>query len=88
LNAAPGEITQLLSEIGEARPGAEARLFTLIYPQMRRLAASYMRQERPGHTLQATALVNEAYLKLEIHPDMIITRCFHSSIWTQVFPSK
>src|SRR5438270_14054638 len=44
--------------------GALGELLPLVYAELRRLAAGYLRRERPGHTLQPTALVNEAYLRL------------------------
>ena len=53
--------------IGELRHGNDAareELVTLVYPELRRIAARYMRQERPGHTLRATGLVNEMYVRL------------------------
>jgi RNA polymerase sigma-70 factor, ECF subfamily len=62
-----GEITRVLrvvTESGEDRAEATERLFEVAYRELHRLAASLMRSERPGHTLQATALVNEAYLRL------------------------
>jgi RNA polymerase sigma factor (TIGR02999 family) len=59
-----GEVTSLLSEIRKGNQQAEARLIPLVYDELHRLAAHYMRHERPGHTLQTTALVNEAYLRL------------------------
>ena len=57
-------ITVLLSAAAAGDDAAHAALFPKVYDELRRLAASYMRQERASHTLQATALVNEAYLKL------------------------
>ncbi len=59
-----GQITQLLAEARKGNRAAEDELMPLVYGELRRLAAAYMRGERPGHTLQATALVHEAYLKL------------------------
>lgn len=58
------DVTQLLAawQIGDSK--ALEALTPLVFDELRKLAASYMRRERPGHTLQATALVNEAYLKL------------------------
>jgi len=47
-----------------ARPAEAPELFALVYDELRRLAAAYMRRERPGQTIQATALVHEAYLRL------------------------
>lgn len=61
-----GEVTRLLAELSNGNPGAEAKLIPLVYDHLHRLAASYMRGERPGHTLQPTGLVNEAYLRLRL----------------------
>ena len=58
------EITRLLKAWGRGDSAALDRLTPLVYEQLRRIARSYMRNERPGHTLQATALVNEAFLRL------------------------
>ncbi|HUB28051.1 MAG TPA: sigma-70 family RNA polymerase sigma factor [Terracidiphilus sp.] len=58
------EVTVLLSALKQGDDAAAARLMPLIYDELRRLAGSYMRRERSDHTLQATALVHEAYLKL------------------------
>ena len=60
----PGEITQLLKELSHGNREAETRLVPLVYRELRHLASRYMRRERPDHTLQPTALVHEAYLKL------------------------
>src|ERR1044071_2587294 len=59
-----GEITQLLTAINGGDRNAEQRLMPLVYDELRRLAAHYMRGERPGHSMEATALVHEAYLRL------------------------
>lgn len=59
-----GEVTQLLNEMAKGDSGAAEKLLPLVYAELHRLAASYMRRERPDHTLQATALINEAYLRL------------------------
>ena len=59
-----GDITRLLAEARGGNPGAESRLAEAIYAELHRLAASYMRRERSDHTLQPSALVNEAYLHL------------------------
>jgi RNA polymerase sigma factor (TIGR02999 family) len=64
MGLASDEITQLLTEINNGNRDAEARLMPLVYAELRRLAAHYIRQERPGHSMQATALVHEAYLRL------------------------
>src|SRR5438874_10197313 len=58
------DITQLLSAIGQGDPHAAGQLLPLVYDQLRRLAAQKLAHERPGQTLQATALVHEAYLRL------------------------
>lgn len=59
-----GGITQLLIAWGEGRPDALERLLPLVYEDLRRQAGRYMRREAPGHALQPTALVHEAYLRL------------------------
>jgi len=58
------DVTRLLADIEAGQPGAENQLLPLVYAELRRVAAGYMRRERPGHTLQATALVHEAYIQL------------------------
>jgi len=63
-NATNPDATQILKEWSEGDKDAPARLMPLIYEELRRRAAEYLRHERPDHTLQATALVHEAYLKL------------------------
>jgi RNA polymerase sigma factor (TIGR02999 family) len=60
----PQEVTQLLADWGKGDGSALDKLFPLVHSELRRIAQRQMSQERPGHTLQATALVNEAYLKL------------------------
>lgn len=58
------DVTQLLKDWRNGDPQALERLTPLVYGELRRLAAHYLRREREGHTLQATALVNEAYVQL------------------------
>jgi RNA polymerase sigma-70 factor, ECF subfamily len=58
------QVTSLLSALRSGDAGAREELVTLVYPELRRIAAHYMRQERPGHTLRTTGLVNEVYLRL------------------------
>jgi RNA polymerase sigma factor (TIGR02999 family) len=60
----PGRVTQLLRRAGEGDASASEELLPLVYGELHRLARKHLRGERPGHTLQATALVNEAYLKI------------------------
>jgi RNA polymerase sigma factor (TIGR02999 family) len=57
-------VTELLHSVRAGEPGAQDRLAAAIYEELRRLAASYMRRERPDHTLQPTALVHEAFIRL------------------------
>jgi RNA polymerase sigma-70 factor (ECF subfamily) len=57
-------VTQLLVKWSDGDQRAFDKLMPLVYSELRRLARNYLRKERPGHTLQPTALVNEAYLKL------------------------
>ena len=57
-------VTALLHEFASGDKSALDRLVPLVYPELRRLARGYMSQERPGHTLQPTALVHEAYVRL------------------------
>jgi RNA polymerase sigma-70 factor, ECF subfamily len=58
------EISVLLGQLAQGDEAAAAKLIPLVYDELRRLAAAYMRRERQEHTLQPTALVNEAYLRL------------------------
>jgi RNA polymerase sigma factor (TIGR02999 family) len=58
------EVTRILSAIEEGEPHAAEQLLPLVYDELRRLAAGKLAQEKPGQTLQATALVHEAYLRL------------------------
>ena len=60
----PADVTQILRRISSGEAGAADQLTPLVYRELRELAASYMRRERDDHTLQATALVHEAYLRL------------------------
>ena len=58
------DVTRILSQIEQGDPTAAERLLPLVYEELRKLAAARMAKEKPGQTLQATALVHEAYLKL------------------------
>ena len=60
----PGDVTVLLTKWSSGDQDALDQLLPLVYSELRRLAGRYMRQENPGHTLQPTALVHEAYLRL------------------------
>ncbi|MDX2269874.1 MAG: sigma-70 family RNA polymerase sigma factor [Bryobacter sp.] len=57
-------LTQLLADWRDGNAAARDALLPVVYQELRQLASSYLRRERPNHTLQSTALVNEAYLKL------------------------
>ena len=59
-----GDITQLLHEWKAGKPEALQQLIPLVYPDLKRIASGYLRREQPGHTLQATGLVHELYLRL------------------------
>ena len=58
------DVTQILSKIEQGDPSAAEQLLPLVYDELRKLAAAKMAQENPGQTLQSTALVHEAYLRL------------------------
>src|SRR5229473_5385513 len=59
-----GEVTRLLGEMGKGQKDAINQLLPLVYDELHRLARGYFRRERGEHTLQPTALVHEAYLRL------------------------
>ena len=63
-----GEVTRLLRVARDGEPAALDRVYELVYAELRRIAAARLRAERDGHTLQPTALVNEAYMKLAASP--------------------
>jgi RNA polymerase sigma factor (TIGR02999 family) len=63
-HAASAEVTVLLAQLADGDEQAASRLVPLVYSELRHMAARYMRRERVDHTLQTTALVHEAYLKL------------------------
>jgi RNA polymerase sigma factor (TIGR02999 family) len=67
---APHEVTRLLVDWREGDQTAFDRLLPLVYDELHRMAAHYMRGERPGHTLQTSALVNEVYLRLADYKQM------------------
>jgi RNA polymerase sigma factor (TIGR02999 family) len=59
-----GDVTRILAEIEQGDPKATERLLPLVYEELRNLAAQRLKHEKPGQTLQATALVHDAYLRL------------------------
>src|SRR5262245_43096688 len=66
----PAEITETLASLSRGDPQALERLLPVVYNEMRRLAAGYLRNERAGHTLQPTALAHEAFLKIVVQKDV------------------
>ena len=62
--AEPGDVSQLLRAWGKGDVQARESLVPLVYRELRRRAGAYLRHERPDHTLQPTALVHEAYVRL------------------------
>jgi RNA polymerase sigma factor (TIGR02999 family) len=63
-NPTPGAVTKLLERARGGQPAAVEELVPLVYAELRRIAAGYVRRERPGQSVQATALVHEAYIRL------------------------
>lgn len=66
-----GDITRLLGEWTKGNGGALDVLMPLVYAELRRIADGYLRRERPGHTLQPTALVHEAWLRFSGQDDLL-----------------
>jgi RNA polymerase sigma factor (TIGR02999 family) len=64
MSAPARDVSGLLAAWNEGDPSAQEELLPLVYDELRRLARGHLRRERPGHTLQPTALVHEAYLRL------------------------
>lgn len=83
--ANPKEITRLLAEWSKGNESALDELLPLVYNELRRLASSFMRHERSNHTLQTTALVHEAYLRL-VQPRNVVweTRTHFFAVAAQV----
>ena len=69
MDPAAESVSNLLVQLGQGNRDAEARLISRLYPELRRIAAGYMRRERPGHSLRPTALVNEAFIRLAREPN-------------------
>lgn len=68
MNAGSGEITALLTRVHDGEQVVVDQLIPLVYKSLRRIAGQYMRLERPDHTLQPTALVHEAFVRLIDQP--------------------
>ena len=69
MQPSPADVTSLLNELAAGDQEAAAKLVPLVYEELHRLATGRLRHERPDHTLQATALVHEAYMKLVAQRD-------------------
>jgi RNA polymerase sigma factor (TIGR02999 family) len=69
MEPAPADVTSLLNKLASGDQEAAAQLVPLVYEELRHVAARRLRQERPDHTLQATALVHEVYVKLSAQRD-------------------
>jgi len=70
VKSSQNEVTQLLLDWGNGDKAALDKLVPIVYQELRRVAAYYMRRERPGHSLQTSALVNEAYMRLVDYKNM------------------
>jgi RNA polymerase sigma factor (TIGR02999 family) len=68
VNPGAHEVTVLIERVGKGDPAASSRLMELVYDELRRLAASYQRHHKPNQTLQPTALVHEAFVKIVQSP--------------------
>jgi RNA polymerase sigma factor (TIGR02999 family) len=71
------DVTQILSQIEDGDPSAAEQLLPLVYEELRKLATAKRACEKPGQTLQATALVHEAWLKLAANETQRFTSCQH-----------
>src|ERR1700719_2132859 len=69
MTPAAGDMTQLLDDLRNGRSDAASELIPLVYEELHRWPRQQMRRERPDHTLQATALLHEAYLRLVNQPE-------------------
>lgn len=83
LEAKKGEVTELLKKLKDGNPDASSELIVLVYDELRRLGAHYMRQERSDHTLQSTALVHEAYMRLVEKPEGFTNRAHFFAVAAQ-----
>ena len=79
--ALPQEITQLLANWSQGDKAALDQLVPLVYPELRRLAKRHMGREHPDHTLQTSALINEAYLKLVDQQNVKWQNRAHFLLW-------
>src|SRR5438477_6548946 len=77
MNHRSDDVTDLLVKLQKGDREVEAKLIERVYGELRRLAAYHLRGERPGHSLQATALVHEAYLRLIQFRSVNLQNRFH-----------
>jgi RNA polymerase sigma factor (TIGR02999 family) len=70
MDASPSDITELLTAWGNGDQTAGDRLMSVVYEELHRLAHHYMNRESPGHTLQTSALVNEAFVRLVVQTNV------------------
>src|SRR5580700_6729370 len=77
MEPAPEQVTQILDAVGAGDPHAAEKLLPLVYEELRRLAASKMANEAAGNTLQPTALVHEAWLRLVGNKNPKFAGCAH-----------
>ena len=88
-SARPPDVTDLLVRWQSGDAAALERLIPLVYQELRELARKYLRQERGNHTLQSTALVHEAYLRLAAqHPPQMQNRAHFLAIAARMMPVK
>jgi RNA polymerase sigma factor (TIGR02999 family) len=78
------DTTAILADLANGDISATDRLLPLVYAELRALAASYMKERPPGHTLQPTALVHEAYLRLVRHDDAYASRAHFMAVAAKV----
>jgi RNA polymerase sigma factor (TIGR02999 family) len=84
MDVAAEQVTVLLNRLIEGDRASESQLMPLIYQELKRLARSHLRRERPDHTLEATALVHEAYMRLVKQREHFATRGHFFLIASQV----
>jgi RNA polymerase sigma factor (TIGR02999 family) len=78
-------VTELLRRVQEGEPAALDELMPLVYTELRRIARAFMRRQHPGHTLQPTALVNEAFIKIfQDAPPVLVDRAHFLALMSRV----
>ena len=79
------DVTQILSQIGDGDPSAAEQLLPLVYKELKKLAAAKLANEKPGQTLQATALVHEAYNDARL---ITRTEAVRNAMWVIEMPPQ